>query len=77
MSRFTYKVYVKDHYVGDFTSINQICNSMYDVLQVSERKRLIEAFKLPDFSKRVPQTYVDESINLKVVSEYVELTGKL
>lgn len=78
MSRFIFKVYIENQHKGDFTSINQICDVMYEFLQPYEAKtRLIDAFNVPPFTRRKPQIHIDESIQLKVISQYSEFSGKL
>ncbi|MCB9335482.1 MAG: hypothetical protein H6586_04990 [Flavobacteriales bacterium] len=76
MSRFIYKVYYNDEFIEKFTSINQMLNCMPN-FRGEMMRRLIKAFEIPPFTKRFPQTYIDESIGLKVISEYIEQTGYL
>lgn len=75
MSRFVYKVYKNDEHIGDFSSINNILLNIE--FEIEPRIRLIKAFKIPNFQKRIPQVYIDESIGLKVESRHLVYTGKI
>lgn len=75
MSRFVYKVYRNEEHIGSFSSISVLLSRMK--FDPEPQKRLIEAFRIPNFQKRIPQIYVDESIGLKIESEYLVYTGKL
>lgn len=75
MSRFVYKVYIEDKHIADCTSVNDIINTLR--LEHDYYMPLIKAFKIPPFTKRLPQVYEDNRINLKVESDYIVKDGKL
>jgi len=75
MSRFVYKVYKNDKKIRDFSSINNILLNIE--FEIEPRIRLIKAFKITNFQKRIPQVYIDESIGLKVESRHLVYTGKI
>lgn len=75
MSRFVYQVYRENLLIGKFTSINAILQHIK--FSDEQRNAIIAAFKIPQFQKRLPQVYVDNSIGLKIESDYLVYTGKL
>jgi len=76
MSRFIYRVFINGNHVGNFTSINHFLNSTIN-FPVEGVTPLIKAFKHPQFEKQEPKIYVDDSIGLKIESDYLVKTGKL
>jgi len=75
MSRFVYHVYRDELLIGRFTSVNAILQHIK--FSNEQSNSIISAFKIPQFQKRFPQVYTDDSIGLKVESKYLEFTGKL
>jgi hypothetical protein len=85
MSRFNYKLFINEKFEGNFTSINDICNYSFYLeandhktfLTPESRNRLLTAFRVKYFERMYPKIYVDDTIGLKVVSDYMEFTGYL
>lgn len=74
MSRFVYKVYHNEKLIRKFTSINHILNNIEFPHEIQQK--IINEFKVPDFSRRKPQVFEEKSIGIKIVSDYIVLTGK-
>ena len=69
MSRFAYRLYMNEKAVGSFSSINKVLILLYDTLTFEERRRIIDAFVLPPFTKRKPQIYEDQSLGMRIESD--------